>query len=52
MASKISIGLIGCGIGGVTLLRELLYLDTEVIGVESERLYQSERGDSQWKLPK
>jgi len=36
MASKISIGLIGCGIGGVTLLRELLYLDTEVIVVDPE----------------
>ena len=34
MASKVSIGLVGCGFGGVKLLRNLLHLGAEVIVVD------------------
>ncbi len=42
MASKVSIGLVGCGIGGVALLRELLYLDAEVIVVDPQEEHRLE----------
>ena len=42
MASKVSIGLVGCGIGGVALLRELLYLEAEVIVVDPQEGHRLE----------